>query len=69
MKIKKLLKFIDGESNTSAPLVEIFSKDEKQEKEQYYWGAWDKVPYNLLNKKIISIRSFQGNYGIKIESE
>lgn len=69
MKIKKLLKFIDSESNTSALLVEIFSKNEKQEKKQYYWGAWDKVPYNLLNKKIISIHSFQGKYDIKIESE
>lgn len=69
MKIKKLLKFIDGESSTSAPLVEIFSKDENQKREDYYWGAWNEVPYVLLDKKIISIRSLHGNYDIRIENK
>ena len=54
MKVKKFLKYVESGYGTQ---VCIFSKDETGEINKYYNGEWNKVPYNLLDKKIVSIRS------------
>lgn len=36
-------------------------------KKRYYQGIYDNIPYYLLNKKIVKIHSYCGNFGLATE--
>ena len=65
-----VLEFIEVIDESQEPRIEIYTKEfngkllDDKINEVLYEGWYKETPYNLLNKKIYHIRSFQGNYGI-----
>lgn len=67
-----ILDFIQVIIPRECPEVYIYTYKDLQQcyeiDKEYYRGSYNCIPYYLLNKKIIKIHSYSGNFGLAIEN-